>query len=124
MPHLCEVTCLYGHFLLKKTIGLGKRVKLWSETTIYAIFYAPCRRRGFNWANRMLKIFTLMILLGVGSFILQHHFQIDVKTPTLKYINKNVYRPAYAYLNKTVFIPAVAFIKKNLMEKGGKGDEL
>ena len=65
-----------------------------------------------------------MIMLGVGSFILLHHFHIDAKTPTLKYLDKNVYRPAYAYLNKNVFLPAVAFIKKNLMEKGGKSDEL
>ena len=65
-----------------------------------------------------------MMILGVGSYILLHRFNVDCKTPTLKYLDKHVYKPAYAYLNKAVFTPTVAFIKKNLMEKGGKGDEL
>ena len=71
-----------------------------------------------------MYLFALMMILGVGSHILQHKFNVDCKTPTLSYLDKHVYKPTYAYLNKAVFMPTVAFVKKNLMEKGGKGDEL
>ena len=69
-------------------------------------------------------LYTLMIVLGLGSFILIRHFRLDLRTPTLQYLGDNVITPAHAYLDRVVCKPAWQLIQKHLLEGGsaGKGE--